>query len=69
MKRGVAPDHVPRITMFTVLASLGIKLGGDIKHRRVSGVMQLRLKMLIENSRKNEQMLDLNVIENHKCTK
>lgn len=43
MKRGVAPDHVPRITMFTVLASLGIKLGGDIKHRRVSGVMQLRL--------------------------
>lgn len=31
MKRGVAPDHVPRIAMLTVLASLDIKLGGDRK--------------------------------------
>lgn len=27
MTRGVAPDHVPRILMFTVLASLGVNLG------------------------------------------
>lgn len=27
MRRGVAPDHVPRIMMLTVLASLGVNLG------------------------------------------
>lgn len=27
MMRGVAPDHVPRILMLTVLASLGVNLG------------------------------------------
>lgn len=36
MKRGVAPDHVPRIMMLTVLASLKVKLKKQIKNKQLN---------------------------------
>jgi len=35
MRRGVAPDHMPRIMILTVLASLGVNLGKEANRKRL----------------------------------
>lgn len=35
MRRGVAPDHMPRIAMLTVLASLDVNLGKEKNRKKV----------------------------------
>lgn len=51
-RRGVAPDHVPRIMMLTVLASLGVNLGREIKIKQLNIGRVARIFLCILGSKK-----------------